>query len=150
MTSHSSDSHSPAAPARMLIELDPAECAALLGSASVGRLAVSTDEGPEIFTVNYGFLEGAIAIWTAPGRKLEHAAFDRVAFEVDELDPATHTGWVVEAQGHAEDITEALDPWAVRLRSLVIHPWVAGPHPNCIAILRARLTGRRLVPVAPA
>jgi hypothetical protein len=145
MDTGSNDRHS-GEPIRLLVELDEEDCKALLGTGTIGRLAVATEEGPEMFPVNYGYLDGAIAIWSDRGRKLEHASFDRVAFLVDDLDLENRTGWVVEAMGHAEDITDAVDPWAVRLRALEVHPWVSGPHPYCIAILRPRLSGRRLVP----
>ena len=132
-------------PERVLVEISEDECRELLASMSVGRLAVATGEGPEIFPVNYGVRDGSIAIWTAPGTKLDHASFDHVAFEVDVLDAESRTGWVVEAKGRAEDISDTLDTWTSSLREIPVYPWVAGPHPNCIAILRPRLSGRRLV-----
>jgi uncharacterized protein len=144
----SSGAHDGAAGAlrRKLVEIGADECTELLKSASVGRLAVTSENGPEIFPVNYGYSDGSIVIWTGPGLKLTHASFDRVAFEVDSLDLDSRTGWVVEAQGHAEDITDTLDPWSIGLRELPVQPWVAGPHPNCIVITRLRLSGRRLEP----
>lgn len=136
----------PAPTGRLLVEIDEPGCWALLERSTVGRLAVSTDEGPQIFTVNYGVHDGAIIIRTAPGLKLSHASFNPVAFEVDELDAVHRTGWVVEAIGHAEDITDAIDPRSVRLRETVVDTWVAGDRPNWVAITRSRLSGRRLVP----
>ncbi len=138
-----------AAPARALVEIDEAGCLSLLEQSTVGRLAVSTEQGPQIFTVNYGVLDGAIVIRTGPGLKLAHASFHPVAFEVDQLDTRDRTGWVVEAVGHAEDITDAIDPRSTELRRVAIDAWVSGAHPNCVAIARPRLSGRRLVP-APA
>lgn len=138
-----------APPARALVEIDQAGCLALLGQSTVGRLAVSTEQGPQIFTVNYGVHDGAIVIRTGPGLKLAHASFHPVAFEVDQLDIGDRTGWVVEAVGHAEDITDAIDPRSTKLRRVVVDAWVSGSHPNCVAIARPRLSGRRLVP-APA
>ncbi len=132
---------------RMIVEISEDECQQLLATKSVGRLAVTTDVGPEIFPVNYGALDGSIVFWTGPGTKWDHAAFDHVAFEVDDLDTESRTGWVVEAKGRSEDVTDTLDAWTSSLREDVsVRPWVTGPHPNCIAILRPRLSGRRLVP----
>ena len=132
-------------PERQLVEISEGECLELLESMSVGRLAVTTEEGPEIFPVNYGVRDGSIAIWTAPGTKLDHASFDHVAFEVDVVDTESRTGWVVEAKGRARDISDAGDAYTSSLREIPVHPWVAGPRPYCIAILRPRLSGRRLV-----
>ncbi|MGB7053501.1 MAG: pyridoxamine 5'-phosphate oxidase family protein [Acidimicrobiales bacterium] len=135
---------------RLIVEISEDECQQLLASKSVGRLAVSTDVGPEIFPVNYGVLDGSIVLWAAAGTKLDHASFDRVAFEVDDLDAESRTGWVVEAKGRSEDITDTGDKWTSSLREVPVRPWVAGPHPNCVAILRPRLSGRRLVPAESA
>ena len=131
---------------RVIVEISEDECQQLLASKSVGRLAVTTDVGPEIFPVNYGVLDGSIVLWTGPGTKLDYAAFDHVAFEVDDLDAESRTGWVVEAKGRSEDVTDTLDAWTSSMRDVSVRPWVAGPHPNCVAILRPRLSGRRLVP----
>jgi Pyridoxamine 5'-phosphate oxidase len=131
---------------RLIVEISEDECQQLLASKSVGRLAVATDVGPEIFPVNYGVLDGSIIIWTGAGTKLNHASFDHVAFEVDDLDAESRTGWVVEAKGRSEDVTDTGDKWTSSMREVPVHSWVAGPHPNCVAILRPRLSGRRLVP----
>ncbi len=131
---------------RLIVEIGEEECQQLLASKSVGRLAVATDVGPEIFPVNYGVLDGSIVFWTGAGTKWDHAAFDHVAFEVDDLDVESRTGWVVEAKGRSEDVTDTADKWTSSMREVPVHSWVAGPHPNCVAILRPRLSGRRLVP----
>ena len=52
---------------RLIVEISEDECQQLLASKSVGRLAVSTDVGPEIFPVNYGVLDGSIVLWAAAG-----------------------------------------------------------------------------------
>jgi nitroimidazol reductase NimA-like FMN-containing flavoprotein (pyridoxamine 5'-phosphate oxidase superfamily) len=144
MTEHGTP---PLAPARnRLVALDERECRDLLLLGTVGRLAVTTPQGPDIFPVNYGIVDEAIVIETDPGVKLAHSSFDYVAFEVDSLEPSTRTGWVVVAKGRAEEITDAIDPWRTRLRQIRVHSWVEAPHLHHIAIVHPRLTGRRLVP----
>lgn len=133
-------------PDRLIVEINEEECQQLLASKSVGRLAVTTDVGPEIFPVNYGVLDGSIVFWTGPGTKWDHASFDHVAFEVDDLDAESRTGWVVEAKGRSEDVTDTGDKWTSSIREISVRSWVTGPHPSCIAILRPQLSGRRLVP----
>jgi hypothetical protein len=135
-----------AVPKSRLIALDERECRDLLLIETVGRLAVTTPQGPEIFPVNYGLVDDAIVIGTDPGVKLAHSSFDHVAFEVDRLDYATHTGWVVVAKGRAEDISDAIDPWSTRLRQYTVRSWVDAPHTHQVAIIHPRLSGRRLVP----
>jgi nitroimidazol reductase NimA-like FMN-containing flavoprotein (pyridoxamine 5'-phosphate oxidase superfamily) len=61
----------------------------LLEHMPVGRLAVTTEEGPYIIAVNYLFLEGSIYFHSGvSGRKMEALRADsRVCFLVDEVGP---------------------------------------------------------------
>lgn len=61
----------------------------LLERMPVGRLAVTTEEGPYIVAVNYLFFEGSIYFHSGlTGRKMEALRADsRVCFMVDEIGP---------------------------------------------------------------
>jgi nitroimidazol reductase NimA-like FMN-containing flavoprotein (pyridoxamine 5'-phosphate oxidase superfamily) len=61
----------------------------LLERMSVGRLAVTTEDGPYIVAVNYLFFEGSIYFHSGlSGRKMEALQADsRVCFQVDEVGP---------------------------------------------------------------
>ena len=61
----------------------------LLGHMQVGRLAVTTEDGPYVVAVNYLFLDGSIYFHSGlSGRKLEALRADsRVCFLVDEVGP---------------------------------------------------------------
>jgi len=61
----------------------------LLERMPVGRLAVTTEEGPYIVAVNYLFFEGSIYFHSGlAGRKMEALRADpRVCFMVDEIGP---------------------------------------------------------------
>ena len=61
----------------------------LLERAPVGRLAVTTEDGPYIIAVNYLFFEGSIYFHSGlSGRKMEALQADsRVCFLVDEVGP---------------------------------------------------------------
>ena len=61
----------------------------LLERMPVGRLAVTTEEGPYIVAVNYLFFEGSIYFHSGMGgRKMEALRADpRVCFMVDEIGP---------------------------------------------------------------
>jgi nitroimidazol reductase NimA-like FMN-containing flavoprotein (pyridoxamine 5'-phosphate oxidase superfamily) len=61
----------------------------LLERMPVGRLAVTTEEGPYIIAVNYLFFEGSIYFHSGlAGRKMEALRADsRVCFMVDEIGP---------------------------------------------------------------
>ena len=61
----------------------------LLERTSVGRLAVTTEEGPYIVAVNYLFFEGSIYFHSGlSGRKIEALRADpRLCFLIDEVGP---------------------------------------------------------------
>jgi len=61
----------------------------LLERKPVGRLAVTTEDGPYIVALNYLFFEGSIYFHSGPsGRKMEALQADsRVCFLVDEVGP---------------------------------------------------------------
>lgn len=67
----------------------PREMELLLERLQVGRLAVTTKDGPYIVPVNYLFFEGTIYFHSAlSGRKMEALRVDsRVCFLVDEVGP---------------------------------------------------------------
>lgn len=88
------------------------ECLRLLRSRSLGRLGLSVDALPTILPVSYAVLGDEIIIRTGRGTKLSVATRDAVvAFEVDEIDPATALGWSVVVQGRAREVmgSPALD-----------------------------------------
>jgi uncharacterized protein len=127
-----------------LKELDASECRLLLGSQELGRLAVVQEGRPEIFPVNYVFDGDTVVFRTDGGTKFDWSVMSPVAFEVEDIDPKGQDGWVVEVRGFARDITDGGDPRSEHLRSLPLHPWVAGEKANWVAIVRPQISGRRL------
>jgi hypothetical protein len=140
---HQDDGDS-AAEDRELQEISEDECFALLQGQDLGRLAIVRDGQPEIFPVNYALNGRTVTIRTQPGVKLANATLAHVAFEVEDIDPASREGWVVEVRGLAEDITDAIDPWSEHARATQVRPWVMGPHEHHIAISHPQVSGRRL------
>lgn len=128
--------------ARHLEVLDVDECLRLLSSRYLGRIAYVVDGRPQILPVNYRLHEGAIVIRTTYGALLDATHLAAVAFEVDEDDVSTHTGWSVVVQGRAEEI------WQVEelegLRDLPLRPWAPGPRDHYLRILPGSITGRRI------
>jgi len=126
-------------------ELDHAACWAHLGSRRVGRLAVSASNRPDIFPVNYVIDDGAVVVQTAPGFKLAAAILGSgVAFEVDDIDEATHSGWSVVVHGTAKEV-EALED-LLAAEDLNIEPWADGAKNHFIRIEVEEITGRRIPP----
>ena len=126
-----------------LAEIDEPDCWELLGSQSVGRLAVAVGSHPDIFPVNYATHEGRIVIRTEAGTKLAAAVLMRaVAFEVDQIDADAHTGWSVVIAGSAREpgtLEEELE-----MEALDLTPWADVPKTRFIIITPERVTGRRL------
>lgn len=117
-------------------------CLRLLESVPVGRVSFSI--GGEVVTlpVNHAVDGQEVVFRTDRGSKLS-ASYrqDLVAFEADDYDPQTRTGWSVLIKGRAEVIRE--DSEIQRLRQLDLHPWVtAAEHPFWIRIRPTSITGR--------
>ena len=128
-------------------ELDRAECERLLASHHVGRLAVVVDGAPHVLPLNYATPGGAVIVFrTAVGTLLNEASLREVAFEVDEVDAATRSGWSVEVRGLGRDIADAVDAESVRLRELPLVTWVPGERQQWLKIVPTAVTGRRLTP----
>jgi nitroimidazol reductase NimA-like FMN-containing flavoprotein (pyridoxamine 5'-phosphate oxidase superfamily) len=129
--------------------LDEAECLRLISPGGIGRLAYSGRYGLTVFPVNYGLHEGAIVFRTAQdsptGEDLQtgiaNADF-QVAFEIDQIDPATREGWSVLIHGPAHHMTTDAERAAVAQSG--VEPWPGGPREHAIRITPSRLTGRRL------
>ncbi|MEL6982933.1 MAG: pyridoxamine 5'-phosphate oxidase family protein [Actinomycetota bacterium] len=127
-------------------ELDEATCWANLEAKRLGRLAVSVSNRPDVFPVNYVVDGKAIVVQTAPGFKLAAAVLGSgVAFEVDDIDEASHSGWSVVIHGTAAEVEKLED--LLEAEDLDIEPWAAGAKNHFIRIDVDEITGRRIPPV---
>ena len=135
---------------RVMEVLDEYECMHLIGPGGIGRIAYLGQFGPAVLPVNYKLLDGAIVFRTA-----EHGPLDedlrtgiadadyRVAFEIDEIDPAAGRGWSVLVQGPAHHVQGAeLDA----ARGAGVEPWAPGDRELFVQIVPSRITGRRVGP----
>ena len=117
--------------------LDVQTCWQLLAGEEVGRLAVSVDQRPDIFPVNYAVDEETIVFGPAEGTKLSAVFVDSaVAFEVDGHD--ADTAWSVVIKGHAEiPMQDLLDDLAFPLFS-----WTPTSKPRFVRVVPDQITGR--------
>ncbi len=83
-----------------LTEMSAGECRDLMGSTSVGRVGFVDEDGPVVLPVNY-VLDGSTVLFrTSPHNSLaRHLDSAVVAFEVDEFDDFTQSGWSVLVRG---------------------------------------------------
>lgn len=123
--------------------LNRAECSGLLGNGGMGRVAVTVGALPTIFPVNYAILDGDVVFRTTPGTKLAAAVHDAVvAFEVDDVDRVSHTGWTVVVIGPSREISNPADIAAAQC--LLLSRRKGGAGGESVVRLRADLvSGRR-------
>jgi uncharacterized protein len=115
----------------------------LMSRTPVGRVVYTVGGLPAVTPVNFALVDHSVIIRTAAGSQLAEAVRDSVvAFEVDDIDATSHTGWSVTAIGRA---TEVRDPDEVKRLTDLVHPWADGPRDHLIRIDTDIVGGRRLV-----
>ena len=126
-----------------LTSLSRTECLRLLASSDIGRVVFVDEVLPGVQPVVY-LLDGEEIIYrTANGAKL--AAVTRhavIAFEVDDIDHQTRTGWSVVGVGQSYEIFD--QERLAELHDRMPEPWVRDHDLHTIAIPLTRLTGRRI------
>jgi nitroimidazol reductase NimA-like FMN-containing flavoprotein (pyridoxamine 5'-phosphate oxidase superfamily) len=146
---HPEPGHDPAISRPAPEVLDEAECLRLVSSGVLGRLAYAGRFGLTVMPVNYKLHEGSIVFRTAHHSPTDEdlrtgiaGAEYKVAFEVDEVDPATQAGWSVLIQGSAHHV----DSESERLSVLEagVDAWAGGDREHFLRIIPTRVTGRRI------
>lgn len=121
--------------------LDDAECRALLARNSVGRVGWRSHQGQQLLPVTYAYRGGAIVFRTSPYGLLSGLIDPtEVAFEIDELDQSSRTGWSVVAHGISRAGTWGGLP--SETASQDIQPWLGGARNLTIEIQLKAVTGR--------
>ncbi|HKA69899.1 MAG TPA: pyridoxamine 5'-phosphate oxidase family protein [Actinomycetes bacterium] len=115
----------------------------LMSRMPVGRVVYTAGGLPAITPVNFALIDGTIIIRTVAGSRLATETKDSVvAFQVDEIDATSHSGWSVTAIGLA---TEVRDPGEIARLTGLVRPWAEGRRNQVIRIRADIVTGRRLV-----
>ena len=129
----------------VLEDLPETECLKLLATASVGRIVYTRHALPAVEPVNFTLHDGGVIIRTDAGGKLAAATRRAVvAFQADDLDPGTRSGWSVTMVGQCREVTG--DAEIAGLRRLGLRSWAPGPREHFIRIEPGIVTGRRLRP----
>ncbi len=118
-------------------------CLELLATVPVGRNSFFADGEIVVLPVNH-VVDGQDPIFcTTRGSKLSAAEGQNlVAFEADDYDERTQSGWSVLVNGHAQGVYE--DAEIERLSHLGLHPWVtAVERPFWVRIRPTSISGRR-------
>ncbi|GGR96436.1 hypothetical protein GCM10010269_39080 [Streptomyces humidus] len=129
------------------VELAGAEALRLLGGVSLGRIVFTRQALPTIRPVNHVLVDGDIVIRThgdaALTRYTGHAGGEGavVAYEADDIDPATHRGWSVVVTGYARLVT---DPRELARYRTLLRPWSTQRMDHAVRIHPDLVTGIRL------
>ena len=117
------------------------ECLALLGSQSIGRVAVAeVNAAPLVVPVNF-LLDGETPLFrTDYGSKFRLAVLGEhpISFQVDGVEPGQRAGWSVLLRGQAVEA----DP--SELEGLAVQPWAPGRKDHWVRIVPSEISGRRI------
>jgi nitroimidazol reductase NimA-like FMN-containing flavoprotein (pyridoxamine 5'-phosphate oxidase superfamily) len=126
-------------PSREAQDLTVGECLRLLRTVPVGRMVFTEGALPAVHPVDYVMSGSDVVLRTGRGPKLDSAMRgDVVAFEADDIDPVTRTGWSVLVVGHASVVAGAAADLPLPL------PAGLDGEPFTIRIAGERITGRRV------
>lgn len=126
-----------------LTELGEPECLELLGEHGIGRIAVTTPDGPAVIPVNYQVVDGEIVFVTAADSTPARAAGTETAFETDYVDAAFSQGWSVLVVGQVHRVAD--EATIRRLKSRIYsQPWAGGDRDTLMVLTPHRVTGRRI------
>ena len=125
-------------------ELTVSECDRLLRAGIVGRVALSTPDGPHIVPVNYSIHDDTVVILTSSYSVLgTYGRNTMLAFEIDHIDHERHLGWSVVARGRSWAESDPTELEAIR-GSWRPKPWATGHRTLILRIRWDSLTGRSL------
>jgi uncharacterized protein len=123
--------------------LDEEECRRLLGTAELGRLALTAGALPAIVPVPFTVHGSRVLIPTRSGSALVLAVRGAVvAFAVDSYHPGVPGGWGVNVVGPARVVTDPAE--IAELASLRLFPAMPGADPCFISVQMGLLRGWRV------
>ena len=128
--------------------LTPAECLRLLAEHSVGRVAFTERALPAIRPVNYALVGTHIVLRTQANGLAARLDGQVVAFEIDDVDPDTESGWSVVATGTARVLREPGE--LARLDAVPLVAWAGPSHTTAVWITPGDIQGRRILGRRPA
>ena len=133
-----------------VIDLDRAESLRLIARAPYGRVIFTRDALPAIRPVCHLVDDDEIIVRARITSRLTGAVRQEssvvVAYEADDIDPMTHTGWAVVVTGRARSIT---DPLRLTRYERLLRPWMDRTLDAVIAIEPTIVNGIRLLESGP-
>ena len=125
------------------LRLERAESLRILGTVQVGRLIFTVNALPAVRLMNFAVVDGLIVLRTAADTAMARKVDDViVAFEADEVDAATSSGWSVVVTGRATVVSNP--DLIARYQSVPLMPWAPGERDQFLTITIEMLEGRRV------
>lgn len=123
--------------------LDRGESLRLLATVPIGRLIFTVNALPAVRLMNFALADGLIVLRTAADTTAARRVHDTiVAFEADDLDAATSSGWSVIVTGRATLVT---DPELLaRYQRMSLVAWAPGDRDQFVEITTELVEGRRV------
>ncbi|MDO5682801.1 MAG: pyridoxamine 5'-phosphate oxidase family protein [Propionibacteriaceae bacterium] len=131
----------PGLPSARFDTLPTEEIVALLRTHHIGRVAWESAHGPVILPVAYAWRAGEMAFRTATDSPLGDLVTPReVAFQIDDYDIETATGWSVLVSATTAQVIadDDLAAW----QELLPEPWAPGNRDCVIRLTPRTLSGR--------
>ncbi|WP_030167089.1 pyridoxamine 5'-phosphate oxidase family protein [Streptomyces sp. NRRL S-813] len=124
--------------------LDRQECLRLLAKVPVGRVVYTRQALPAVLPINFSLdTDAAVVLRTSPASDLVRAIDGVVvAFEADEFDAATRSGWSVVITGRATVVTDPAEH--ERLSKAGPDSWMPQRKAVFVRIESKMVTGREL------
>lgn len=123
--------------------LDRDECLRLLSSATLGRVGLTTGALPTVLPVDFLLDGDQILVRTSKGSEPQAATDNAVvAFETDDFDPLSHSGWSAVVTGVAREVTDLDELHA--LRSARLARWAPQGNGRAVAISTEMVPGQRI------
>ncbi|MFJ8599819.1 pyridoxamine 5'-phosphate oxidase family protein [Streptomyces shenzhenensis] len=124
--------------------LDRQECLRLLAKVPVGRVVYTRQALPAVLPINFALdTDASVLLHTSPDSDLVRAIDGVVvAFEADEFDAATRSGWSVVVTGRATLVTDPVEN--ERLSQIGPSSWMPLRDPVFVRIESEMVTGREL------
>jgi nitroimidazol reductase NimA-like FMN-containing flavoprotein (pyridoxamine 5'-phosphate oxidase superfamily) len=122
------------------------ECYRLLATAQLGRLALSHKALPFVLPVSSLLHDRRIVIQTTGGPILQAARFAPVvAFEADDIEPCTYSGWSVVVTGQMRVVTDS----AARrtYENSLGFPTITNKHRHFLTVTPRLVTGLQRLPM---
>lgn len=119
-------------------------CVELLRNEVIGRVALATPEGPQIFPVNYAVDDDSVVFRTTAYSLLGSLAWKtRLAFEIDRMDYDHHSGWSVLLTGPGSRVDPGAELDEI-VRRWNPEPWASGARPMYVRLRWDSISGRRV------